>query len=195
MIWIFIPFFLIAGVIEDNISKIYKETYPNIKIENITIKNNNFKKITNIDTSHINPKKTSGTIKVNNSYIFYKINAKIKVLKSTQIINKNEAINNSNSILKWIKFKNFYAYPLTHYTNKIAKMYIPRGKIIYEYMLQEKNLITKGQTINIISKSGGIEIIFKAIAMQNGKSGDKIKVKKDKQIFFVTIDKNGNGRL
>ena len=195
MIFLFFPFLLFAGVIENNISQIYKQTYPNIKINNITIKNYHNEKIKNIDTSNINPKKTAGTIKINNHYIFYKIDAKIQVLKSTQIINKNESIDSSNSTLKWIQFKNFYAYPLTSYTNKVAKMYIPKNKIIYEYMLKEKNIISRGQIINIISKSGGIEITFQATAMQNGKSGDKIKVRKDKQIFFVTIDKNGNGKL
>jgi flagella basal body P-ring formation protein FlgA len=62
-------------------------------------------------------------------------------------------------------------------------------------MLKDKSAIKKGQIIEVISKSGGIEVTFRAIAMQNGKIGDTIKVKKDKQIFFVTIDKNGNGRL
>jgi len=195
MIFVFLPIFLFAGIIENNISKVYKEIYPNIKIENIIIKNYHNQKIKTIDISNINPKKTSGTIKINNSYIFYKLNAKIKVLKSIKIINKNESINHSNSKLKWIKFKNFYTYPITYYPNKAAKIYIPKNRIIYEYMLQNKNIIKTGEMINIISKSGGIEISFKAKALQNAKAGDTIKVKKDKQIFFVTIDKNGNGRL
>jgi len=195
MIFIFLPFLLLAGIIENNISKVYKEIYPNIKIENIVIKNYHNQKIDSIDVSNINPKKNSGTIKINNHYIFYRLNAKIKVLKSTQTINKDNLIDSSNSKLIWINFKNFYSYPLTTYTNKVAKMYIPKNRIIYEYMLQDKNIINKGQIINIVSKSGGIEIIFKAKALQNAKAGDTIKVKKNKQIFFVTIDKNGNGRL
>ena len=195
MIYIFLPLFLFAGVIEDNISKVYKETYKNIKINNIILKNYKNQKIKYIDTSNINPKRKSGTIKVNNSFIFYTIDANIKVLKSTDIINKDETITPYNSKLITIKFKNFYSYPLTHYTNKISKQYIPKNKIIYEYMLKDKSAIKKGQIIEVISKSGGIEVTFRAIAMQNGKIGDTIKVKKDKQIFFVTIDKNGNGRL
>jgi len=193
---IFVPFILFAGIIENNISKIYQNIYPNIKIEKIVIKNYKKQNIKNIDISNINTKRDSGTIKINNtSYIFYKIEAKIKLLKSTTYINKNNSINSSNSKLSWVKFKSFYAYPLTHYTNKVSKMYIPRNRIIYEYMLKNKSLILRGQTINIISKSGGIEVTFQATATQNGKIGDKIKVKKDKNYFFVTIDKNGNGRL
>jgi len=196
MIWIiFIPFLVFAGIIENNIAKIYKQTYPTIKIEKIIIHNYKNQKITSIDTSMINPKKESGNIKVNNFYIFYKIKAKLKVLKSTQTITKNEQLNNTNTILEYITFKNFYSYPLTHYSNKVAKMYIPKRKIIYEYMVTTPNIINIGKTITIISKSGGIEVTFQAKALQNGKVGDTIKVKKDNQIFFVKIDKNGNGRL
>jgi flagella basal body P-ring formation protein FlgA len=195
MILFFLPIFLFGGVIENNISKVYKETYPTITIEHITIKNYKNQKIKYIDTSNINPKRKSGTIKINNSFVFYTIDANIKVLKSIQIINKNDPITPHNAKLTTIKFKNFYAYPMTYYPKKIAKQYIPTNKIIYKYMLKDKSAIKKGQIIEVISKSGGIEVTFREIDMQNGKIGDTIKVKKDKQVFFVTIDKNGNGRL
>jgi flagella basal body P-ring formation protein FlgA len=74
-------------------------------------------------------------------------------------------------------------------------MYIPQNKIIYPYMLTTKDDIIKGQTIYVISKSGAIEISFQAKALQNGKKGDIIKVKKDNKIFSVKIDKFGNGIL
>jgi len=193
--WIFLPFFLFAGVIENNITKIYKQTYPTIKIEKIIIHNYKNQKIHSIDTSMINPKRDSGNVKVNDFYIFYKIKAKLKVLKSTKIINKGDRLDISNTKLVYIPFRNFYSYPLTHTTNQVSKLYIPINRIIYDYMITIPNMISRGEKITIISKSGGIEINFDAIAMQNGKPGDTIKVKKDKQIFFVKIDKNGNGRL
>ena len=190
------PIFIFAGVIENNISAVYKKLYPTIKINKIIIKNYKNQKVKSINLSHINPKKISGVIKINKIYfIFYTIDADIKVLKSSAIINKNDKLSEANTKLSWIKFKNFYAYPTTTYTNKTAKMYIPKNKIIYNYMLKTPDAITRGQSINVISKTNGIEISFEATAMQNGKIGDKIKVKKDKQIFFVIIDKNGNGRL
>jgi len=195
MIWIFFPFFLFAGVIENNISKVYKEAYPTINIKNIILSKNIKKPIHLIDISNINIKRNSGTIKVNNLYLFYKLDASIKVLKSTNIINKNEKLTTTNTILKQIPFKGFYSPPLTSYTNNVAKMYIPKNAIIYDYMITTANAIQKGEKINIISNSGGIEISFQAISLQNGKPGDIIKVKKGKQIFCVTIDKNGNGRL
>ena len=74
-------------------------------------------------------------------------------------------------------------------------MYIPQNRIIYNYMLKEKETITKGQTLQIISKSGGIQISFEAKALENGKVGDKIKVKKDNKIYNIVINKNGNGEL
>jgi flagella basal body P-ring formation protein FlgA len=193
--WIFVPIFLFAGLIEQNISKVYKKTYPTIKIDKIIIKNYKNKPIKYIDTSYINPKRVSGTLRVNSNFIFYKIDATIKVLKSTTDIKKDEAITSSNSELSSIKFKNFYSYPLIHHTNKVAKIYIPKNRVIYEYMLKDKSLIKKGDIVDIISKSGGIEVIFRAIALENAKAGDSIKVKKGKDIFVVKIDKNGNGRL
>ena len=196
MFLIFIPFFLFAGVIENNISQIYKNYYKNIKISSIIL-NKNYTKITPkyIDTSMINPKRNQGTIKIDNRYLFFKIIASIKVLKSTQTIKKGELITKQNSNLVYVNFKNFYNKPLNKYINKSAKMYIPQNKIIYPYMISKPILVQRGQTITIISNSGGIEVSFQATAMQNAQKGDIIKVKKDNKIFSVKIDKEGNGIL
>ena len=195
MIWIFFPFLLFAGVIENNISQVYKNYYKNINISKIVLNKNKNSRISYIDTSMINPKRNQGTVKVDDKYLFFKIIATVKVLKSTQTIKKGDLLTHQNTALIEEKFKNFYNKPVMNYVNKSSKMYIPQNKVIYFYMLSKPNVIKRGQRITIISQSGGIEITFQAIAMQNGEIGDKIKVRKDKQIFFVTIDKNGNGRL
>jgi flagella basal body P-ring formation protein FlgA len=193
---IFIPFLLFAGVIENNITQVYKNYYKNIKISSIIL-NKNYTKITPkyIDISMINPKRNQGTIKIDNHYIFFKIIATLKVLKSTQPINKGELITKENSTLVNVIFKNFYDKPLTSYTNKSSKLYIPQNRIIYPYMLCNPKLVKKGENITIISKSGGVEISFQATAMQDGQKGDTIKVKKDNKIFSVKIDSQGNGVL
>ena len=198
MIWIFFPFFLFAGVIENNISAVYKNTYPTIKIDNIYTKTYTpYKKITSIDTSTINPKKSSGVIKINHSiFVTYKIDATLKVLKSTETIHKNDKIDYTNSKLTSIKFKNFYSYPLTKYNYQIAaKMYIPKGKIIYEYMTQKPYLIKRGDNIQIISKSGNIEVTLEATAMQNGRKNDIIKVKINKTIYKAVVISKGLAKL
>jgi len=80
--------------------------------------------------------------------------------------------------------------------NSSAKFYIPSNKIIYDYMISNKNLIKRNSPINVITKSGGIEMSFRATALENGKSGDIIKVKdENNKIYKVKIDKNGNGIL
>ena len=193
---IFIPFLLFSGVIENNITQVYKNYYKNIKISSIIL-NKNYTKITPkyIDISMINPKRNQGTIKIDNHYIFFKIIATLKVLKSTQPINKGELITKENSTLVNVIFKNFYDKPLTSYTNKSSKLYIPQNRIIYPYMLCNPKLVKKGENITIISKSGGVEISFQATAMQDGQKGDTIKVKKDNKIFSVKIDSQGNGVL
>jgi len=198
LILLFIPFFLFAGVIENNISKIYKETYPTIKINNIYIKTYTpYNKIISIDTSTINTKKASGVIKINHSiFATYKIDANLKVLKSTSTIHKNDKIDYTNSKLTSIKFKNFYSYPITKYDYQIAaKMYIPKGQIIYEYMTQKPFLVKRGEHIKVISKSGNIEIILDATAMQNGRKNDIIKVKIKKKIYHIQIISQGMGKL
>jgi len=195
MIWIFLPIFIFAGVIENNITSIYKQTYPNIKISHIQIKNKIPKKIYYIDTSSINTKRLAGTIRVNNSFVFYRINAKLPVLISTQIINRNEILTKENTKLKYISFKNFYSYPVTDYTNKISKMYIPKNKIIYDYMIKTPYDVKKYDKIHVTSKSGGIELVLEGIALQNGNIGDVIKVKINNKKYNVLITAKGKAKL
>jgi flagella basal body P-ring formation protein FlgA len=197
---IFIPFLLIAGVIENNITSIYKQTFKDIKIENLTLKYYGKKpnKIKTIDLTNINPKNPKGIIKINRiKFIYYKLDAKIKVLKSIKIINNNEKINKNNAKLTWIPLKNLYKLPMSKFPkNSVAKMYIPNNHIIYQYMVTTPDLIRRNSPIKIISKSGGIEMSFDATTMQKGKIGDIIKVKdKNNRIYKVKIDKNGNGIL
>jgi flagella basal body P-ring formation protein FlgA len=201
MFLIFLPFLLFAGVIENNITSIYKQTFKDIKIKNLTLQMYGKKfndKIKFIDTSTINPKKAQGLVKINNiKFVYYKIDAKIKVLKSIQTINKNEKITQNNAKVTWITLKNLYKLPLTKLPkNSAAKMYIPSNHIICQYMLTTPDIIRKNSPITVILKSGGIEINFEATAMQSGKKGDIIKVKdKNNNIYKVKIDKNGNGVL
>jgi len=196
----FIPLFLFAGVIENNITTIYKNSFKDIKIDKIILKYYGKKpqKIEYIDTSTINPKNNRGFIKINNSkFIYYTLIAKIKALKSTKIINKNDIINTTNTKLTYIPLKNLYKMPLTKIPkNSSAKFYIPANKIIYNYMISNKNLIKRNSPINVITKSGGIEMSFRATALENGKSGDIIRVRdKNNKIYKVKINKFGDGIL
>jgi flagella basal body P-ring formation protein FlgA len=200
MFLLFIPFLLFAGVIENNITSVYKKTFKNIKIENLILKYYGKKpnKIKTIDLTNINPKNPQGIVKINGiKFIYYKLNAKIKVLKSTKTINNNEKITKNNATLTWIPLKNLYKFPMNKLPkNSASKMYIPNNHIIYQYMITSPNVIRINSPITIISKNGGIEISFEATAMQNGKVGDIIKVKdKNNHIYKVKIDKNGNGIL
>jgi flagella basal body P-ring formation protein FlgA len=197
---LFLPFLLFAGVIENNITSVYKQTFKYIKIQNLTLQyyGKKPKKITSIDTSNINTKQPQGIVKINNfKFIHYKIIAKIKILKSIKTINNNEKITQNNSKLSWTPLKSLYKLPLTKIPiNSAAKMYIPNNHIIYQYMITTPNLIRRNSPIKVISKSGGIEMSFDATAMQKGKVGDTIKVKdKNNNIYKVKIDKNGNGVL
>ncbi|NPA54944.1 MAG: flagellar basal body P-ring formation protein FlgA [Epsilonproteobacteria bacterium] len=196
MIWlIFIPLWLISGVIENNITQAYHQIYPSIIIKHIKISNYRNQKIHSIDTSMINPKRNAGTIKVNDFYVFYKLDATIKVLKSITYLNKGDKLSRANTALQRIPFTNLYTYPVTTYTDKVIKMYLPANRVIYQYMLANRSLVKRGDIIEVISKSGAIEVSFRAVALSNGKAGDKIKVKKDKQVLEVTLDNDGNGRL
>jgi len=200
MFLLFIPFFLFAGIIENNITNYYKQIYPTLNINNVSLRYYKQipKHIKSIDLSHINPKKNNGTIAINNNtFVYFKLNATITIIKSSTIIKKNDIIDSFNTIKKNILFKRFYSYPLINLTPNIAsKMYIPQNHIIYDYMITTPNLVKRNTPINIISKSGGIEISFSATALQNGKSGNIIKVKdKNNKIYEVKIDKDGNGIL
>ena len=194
---LFLPIFILAGVIENNISKVYKNYYPNIQIKNIKIKAYSpIKKITSINTSSINPKRTNGMIKINNSYASYKIDANIKVVKSVSSINKGELISNLNAEVTTIKLKNFPTTPLMDLDkNYISKMYIPANKIIYKYMVKKPYFVNRGEEVQVISKSGNIEITLTGTALQNGNKNQIINVKIDNKIYKVKIIDKGLGEL
>jgi flagella basal body P-ring formation protein FlgA len=136
-------------------------------------------------------------IKVNKKFVFYQIKATIQVLKSTEIINKNDMFSKNNTKVAEIEFKNFYSYLMVKLPkNRVSKMYIPKNRIIYQYMITTPNIVERYSPITIISKSGGIEISFQATTLESGKEGDFIKVKdKHNKIFKVKLNKNGNGIL
>jgi flagella basal body P-ring formation protein FlgA len=197
---IFLPFLLFAGVIEGNITEVYKQTYKDIKIENLSLQyyGKKIKDIKFIDTSNINPKQAQGMVKINNlRFVYFKLTAKIKALKSKKVINRGEKVDKKNAVVSWIPLKYLYKIPLKDIPkNSVAKMYIPNNHLIYQYMLTTPYLVKRGSIIKVISESGGIEITFQGIAMQNGEEGDFIKVKdKNKNVYEVKIDKNGNGIL
>jgi len=200
MFLLFIPFFLFAGVIENNITSVYKQAFPTIQIDKVILKYYGKKptKIDFINTLSINPKNPRGIVKLNNyKFVYYKLLAKIKVLKSTKIINKNDLVDNTNSKIVQIPLKNLYKIPLTKIPkNSSAKFYIPKDKIIYDYMIAVPNAVQRNSQITVISENGGISISFSATALQNGKAGETIKVRDDNnKIYKVKIDKNGNGEL
>jgi flagella basal body P-ring formation protein FlgA len=189
--------FLFGGVLESKIAQLYKKHYPTIKIEKVIIKNSKNVAINSpIDISSINLKRANGTIRVGNRFLFYKIIAKIKLLKSIGAIERGEKITPQNSALKEEPFKNFYNTPLTYFPkNMEAKFYIPANRPILEYMITASKSIKRGESIKVFSKVGGVEISFKAISLQDGKVGDIIKVKRDKDVFKVLVKDKKEGEL
>ena len=189
LIILFFPILLFANTLDNAITNKYKTIYPNIKITKIIYSKKISQKIISIDTSLINTNKPNGIIKINNSiFLSYKITAYLKVLKTTQVIHKGDIINHSNTALCKIKFKNFYSIPLlTHPKDMMSTSYIPKNKIIYSYMVSKPFLIKRGDMVQIVSKSGNIEITLQGIALQNGKKGDSIKVKINSTTYNVVV--------
>jgi flagella basal body P-ring formation protein FlgA len=172
--------------IKNIIKNIYKEAFPSIEIESITLKkfsNKDINEIKIIDKRLINPKKVFGTVVVNkNIYLKYEISAFIYVVKTTKTLKRNEQINISNAKVIKMKLKNLVSFPIN--PNLIGELsiknYTPKNKIIYDYNVRKEILVKRGSIIKVISKSNDIEVLCKGKALIEGGMGETINIEINK---------------
>jgi len=186
---IFFPLFLFASI-NQKIINFYKTYYPNIKIIKITIHPAPPKKYQNIKIL-FSPKSTSGNIKIDNRYYFIKIEAKLPVFKSKEIIKQNEFI--YNKVYKTlIPFRYFSSKPLNKIDkNLIAKNIISKNAIITDSNTAKAPAVFRNSYINAVAKSKSITVTTQVKALKNGNIGDIIPVKlKNKILKAKVIGKN-----
>lgn len=62
---------------------------------------------------------------------------------------------------------------------KISKGTIYQGSVVYEWMIKEMPEVFKGSKIKILAKGDGILVEAEGSALQDGRIGDKIKVRRN----------------
>ena len=193
--WIilFFPFFLYADI-KKEITNFYKQYYPAIEIEEITIRPalpKRYKKIKFL----LSPKRGFGNIKIDNRYYYVKIKAKIPVCISTQIIKTNQEIINKCKIKKTV-FKNFYSKPITNIThNLVASKIISKNSIINESNTKKKPDVFKNSSVSVIIQSKNITISSTAKALEDGYRGDEIKILINKKIKKALVTNKGEVKI
>jgi len=186
---LFLPLFLLASINQEIIS-FYKKFYPKIIIKNIKIIPTPPKKYKTFKI-FINPKLTSGNIKINGKYFYVRIKALIPVFVTTELIKPNEKIKNK-VILKEIPFRNFYAKPLYNIPSSlVASKIISKNAIINSLNTKKMPFVIKNSQVSVLIKSKDITITFFAKALQDGYKGDIINIIFKNKIKKAKVIKKG----
>ncbi len=189
LIIFFLPLFLFANINQKIIS-FYKKIYPNIEIKKIKIIPTPPKKYKTLKIL-INPKRTSGNIKIDGRYFYVRIKALIPVFVTTEIIKPNEEIK-EKAVLKKIPFRNFYARPLYKIPSSlVASKIISKNAIINVLNTKKMPLVTKNSLVSIIIKSKDITIMSFAKALEDGYKGDIINILFKNKVREAKVIKKG----
>jgi len=185
----FLPLFLFASINQKIIS-FYKKNYPKIEIKEIKIIPSPPKKYNTLKFL-INPKHTSGNIKIDGRYFYVRIKALIPVFITTEIIKPNEEIK-EKTILKKIPFKNFYAKPLYKISpSLVASKIISKNAIINVLNTKKMPLVTKNSLVSVIIKSKDITITSFAKALGDGYKDDIVNILFKNRVRKAKVIKKG----
>jgi len=79
-------------------------------------------------------------------------------------------------------------FNLANVWGKIAKTYIKAGRVIKKEQISEPYLVKSGQRVKIIFQYQNIEVIAYGTALQNGKKGEIIRVRRKNKIFLGRVE-------
>lgn len=111
----------------------------------------------------------------------YILDADIKVVMSTRDIKRHEALNAQNTQEKRITFTKFQEQPLVslqHHQYQ-SKFTIQSDSILTVNDVEALSLVRRGETVVVFIEDGGVSVSFEAKALQDGKEGDVISIKRD----------------
>lgn len=91
------------------------------------------------------------------------------------------------------RIANGYFTSSSQVSNMVLRRHVKAGKILSPSMLKPRQLITRGDEILILAKSGNLSIRVKGKALMNGTLGQRIKVKNthSRRVFQATVISNG----
>ena len=175
--------------IESDILNIYKNKYPNIKINSILVTPRGYVKELPKNYQLIMSKRSylsnSGTFSIKTPqhkkiFFDYIIDAKLDIFTSKQTIKRGEKISLLNTSKKNVLFSRFKAPPIseTDLDNIQMKKHIKQGSIITTRDIEILDIVKKGSSVIANLKNKSINISFSAKALRNGKLNDIITVQK-----------------
>ena len=189
--------------IKNELINYYKEHYSSIEINNIIVEPRSYMEslpqeyVVEIKSKYFLSRdgilaiKTSSRKKI---FLNYFIDARVNIYISKEKIKKKTTISAVNTIKKSIILDKFKAQPIEDLKiNTIqAKQNISKNKILTIRNVETLSIIKKNSYINIEINDRNMNIIFIAKAMQDGRYGDTIKVKRTdgKTLRVKVIGKN-----
>ncbi len=197
-------------MLKSYIEKEYKKIYPELMIDNISLVARNSLNLYDIkilSKNIVSTKSANGYLtiaykqdnKVLQESIRYIISATIRLYMTTEHIKTGSNFTASSFTDNIRDFSTIALVPASKYEilQSSAKMYIPINTIIYRNKLAKKTLITKDSAVKIIFLSDGIEAISLGKALENGVSGDIIKVEnvESKRVISGEVIKEGVVRI
>lgn len=136
---------------------------------------------------------------VKKASLIYEIQAQLKVLKSTRVINTNEIIDAHNTSVDTIVFERVWAEYID--TNELgrsgAKSYIRADLPITKDKIKARIVVKKGENIRVSSSEGGIALEVVLIAKQNGAYNEVINAQNPSsgKILRVRVIDDGRGEI
>ncbi len=173
------------------IAEKYERHYPTLKIGAVSIKPTgsgaadfSFGPDCTLRMSRNGFRKKSGTFTVRCKkrvhYFRYTIDGTIMVYKANHQIKKDKIIDSKSVHAEYVPFEKLFAPPVTDFENGryIARLNIPASKILTTANTEPLPAVLKNSSVRCIYRAGSVLIEFDATALQNGRIGDRITVKK-----------------
>jgi len=127
-------------------------------------------------------------------FFHYTLHATLSLYETKKEIQKGEELSFINCKKRSIMLDKFRAMPLLELPRGQyeAKHRIKKSKLLTERDVTGLYLIKRGSPVTITLQDGGVSITFSARALQNGRYGDTIAIRKhnNKKIYVTVTGKN-----
>ncbi|MBU0572994.1 MAG: flagellar basal body P-ring formation chaperone FlgA [Candidatus Margulisiibacteriota bacterium] len=128
--------------------------------------------------------------------LFVKANVYKDILVSSQKIMKGDPLSSTNVRLEE---REISMVPSNYFTDEekvsgqVAQYLIREGAAIFDWMVRTLPDVARGDTVKIIVESPGVRVVASGRAMEEGKIGDRIKVKREdvKSYLEATVISSG----
>src|SRR5690554_880970 len=103
-----------------------------------------------------------------------------EILVARRAIGRGEILNESNVEQKQVNIslqRQGYLIDLQSLEGQVAKRNIRPGETLRQGLLEAPLAISRGQTVSLASRSGGITVVTQAEALGNGRVGEQVRVR------------------